>query len=150
MSSQLSAVAGQLLGSGVDADVKTFTNTDGSVDGMLRVSVPRNMLLNNLLLDLEEYFEHWWKLHCWASFKALVANPEGVTSPDFRFRGLDNYVTNSQRIPGKLASLFLTSRFVARNIKKKGRPKPRQIHLRVFWSPHGERLTRGRIKRLHE
>ncbi len=131
--------------------VETGVNRADQVEGGLRVTgFPKEMeddhlfeFIDKVQLSLQERFTLEFTRLSWALY---YRTPDGIDSPDFRFRGMEGAQTGFFAANyTKLAMLGATAKEVHRNVTSRHDDPvlPRQIDLRVFWSPQSEQPKFG-------
>lgn len=115
--------------------VRAFISSNGDVDGELIVHGFRRgeslkPIVDDLMFGMTQNLPGMW-----ISVGVRYAAPEGVKSPDYRYRGLSEAMTYYRKSdPTGTLSVFLTERNILENLKRKKRPKPEQIIIRLHWN----------------
>jgi len=136
--------------------VRVHTNPDGTIDGELRMAIPRGVTASEALINLElslpSIRQYWVSVGVIMSFREKEGDE--IRQRYDRFHGLRGAFTHPQRSfdyinesgvfeRGRTGYNFVTARDIADNIDSAGHLKPTEIVLRLRWDQDGRRPNWG-------
>jgi len=129
---------------------RTHINSDGSVDGELRImKIPDEIEMRQLLTELEQ--GHIIPtLNLWVSVGVRHGDLEGEKSGDSRYRGLIQLNTYFGRFDQRRLTYEIeTAKLITDNLAEQGRPKPEQVYIRIHWNKKNQKPAKryGRRER---
>ena len=136
---------------GVPFRVRSFRNSDGSVDAeLLLTQFPRHVASANLFKALKAAMggagEDEGAMRVPGAFISggiRYSVPEAVKSPDFRYKGLGEAASYYRRATaGGVFNTFETMFQILANMQRKRRSRPEQIFVRLHWNAEDQKPSR--------
>ncbi len=128
--------------SGMPAIVDSTTHADGSFEAEIRIDIPRKERPMHALASVAEQLAFPKNKNLWVSSGWAFQPNAGMTDEERaayeRFAKWLQVHAHYQR-PEKFVTNILGSRRIAALLQGKGRRKPEQAFIRIFWDPSGER-----------